>query len=145
MDKLCSALGLFFTDHETQELLSMFVDNMKSDSVVIRRTATECAISICEGSCSPYHYLSLLVNSLFVLTEEANAANSTGMFCLRACLCCIPCLCWFHAIELYGCLQTPCASFLWLAVMQIGCHTLCENRFLCVACEPQHVYLVLIV
>lgn len=77
MDKLCSALGLFFTDSEIQELLSMFVENMASESVVIRRTATECAISICEGSCSPYHYLAKLVNSLFFLTENSQQTDNT--------------------------------------------------------------------
>ena len=69
--------GLFFTDTEVQDMLLMLVDNMRSSSVVIRRTATECAISICEGSSSPYHYLSQLVNSLFMLIGEAEAMGST--------------------------------------------------------------------
>ena len=71
MDKLCTALGLFFTDAETQHLLLTFVDNMKSSSVVIRRTATECAISICEGSSSPYYYLTILVRNLFILVNDS--------------------------------------------------------------------------
>lgn len=75
MDKLCTALGLFFTDTETHSLLSSFVNNMKSSSVVIRRTATDCAISICEGSNSPYHYLTVLVKELFLLVDGAGTSE----------------------------------------------------------------------
>lgn len=78
MDKLCTALGLFFTDTETHDLLSAFVANMKSSSVVIRRTATDCAISICEGSNSPYYYLTVLMKELFTLVDSAAASSETG-------------------------------------------------------------------
>ena len=78
MDKLCTALGLFFTDTETHGLLSAFVANMRSSSVVIRRTATDCAISICEGSNSPYHYLTILMKELFLLVDSAAAATAAG-------------------------------------------------------------------
>ena len=65
MGKLCSALGLFFTDAEVQELLALFVENTRSRSVVIRRTATECGIAICLGTATPYVYLTLFSNNLF--------------------------------------------------------------------------------
>lgn len=57
MDKLCDALGLFFSDTDTQMLLTSFLANLSSESATIRRAATDAAISVCTGSRDPPKYL----------------------------------------------------------------------------------------
>ena len=73
MDKFCDALGLFFSDSETNTLVDAFAANMTSSSPVIRRTAIDAIIAICKGSRRPYHYLKVF---LLRLLEHFDACAS---------------------------------------------------------------------
>jgi hypothetical protein len=59
MEKFCDALGLFFSDAETNKLVDAFARNMVSPSPVLRRTVTDAIVSICRGSRRPFHYLTV--------------------------------------------------------------------------------------
>eukprot|EP00050_Salpingoeca_kvevrii_P017991 m.69909 g.69909 ORF g.69909 m.69909 type:complete len:2734 (-) comp7845_c0_seq1:204-8405(-) len=70
ISKICDSLGLLFTERETQELLAAFVQNASSSSAVVRRTAADCAVAVCLGTCKPDAYLTFLFNSLFGLVSN---------------------------------------------------------------------------
>jgi hypothetical protein len=70
MEKFSQALGLFFSDSETNGLQDAFIRNMVASSPVIRRTATDAIIAICKGSRRPLHYLDVcLAGTVYHITH----------------------------------------------------------------------------
>jgi hypothetical protein len=61
MEKFCDALGLFFSDAETNKLVDAFARNLAAPSPVLRRTVADAIISICSGSRRPFHYINVCI------------------------------------------------------------------------------------
>ncbi|CAG9862370.1 unnamed protein product [Phyllotreta striolata] len=78
LPKIMKALGCFTTENEIKALLKAFLVNVSNDSSVIRRTTTNCILSICTNCKNPSVFMMYCFNNLLDILVPVNAEHFTS-------------------------------------------------------------------
>ncbi|XP_056637539.1 huntingtin [Diorhabda sublineata] len=89
LPNIMKALGCFTSESEIKVLLKAFLSNISNASTVIRRTTTNCIVTICLNCKNPYIFITYCLNNLLdtliPVTEEHSTFKILGTIsCLKS-------------------------------------------------------------
>lgn len=77
LPNIMKALGCFTSESEIKVLLKAFLSNISNTSTVIRRTTTNCIVTICMNCKNPYIFITYCLNHLLDLLIPVTEEHST--------------------------------------------------------------------
>uniref|UniRef100_A0AAR5QD03 Huntingtin n=1 Tax=Dendroctonus ponderosae TaxID=77166 RepID=A0AAR5QD03_DENPD len=89
--KLLKSLGVFSPDNEIKALLESFLQNIVKPSATIRRTSSNCILSICVNSRRPHYFFTYCLNYLLDILTPLDINQSAWailgvLYCLKVLL-----------------------------------------------------------
>ncbi|CAG9829715.1 unnamed protein product [Diabrotica balteata] len=77
LPNIMKVLGCFTTENEIKALLKAFLSNISNESTVIRRTTTNCVLTVCMNCKNPYVFMTYCLNILLDTIIPVNVEHST--------------------------------------------------------------------